>query len=66
MHWRDAQLQTLVEEIRASPQVDYIRIFDKNGNLLAHTQKNEVHRIEPVDLTAIQKNSAIMLTELSK
>ncbi len=55
MHWRGAQLQTLVEEIGAFPQVDYIRIFDKNGNLLAHTQKSEVHQIEPVDLIAVQK-----------
>ncbi|MDY0092621.1 MAG: ATP-binding protein [Candidatus Vecturithrix sp.] len=66
MHWRGAQLQTLVEEIGASPQVDYIRIFDKNGNLLAHTQKSEVHQIEPVDLIAVQKNSAIMLTRTVK
>ena len=62
MHWRGAQLQTLVEEIGAAPQVDYIRIFDNNGDLLAHTQKSEVQQIEPVELERFQKNSTIILT----
>lgn len=62
MHWRGAQLQTLVEEIGASPQVAYIYIFDKNGNLLAHTQKSEVQNIQTIELQRFQENSSVTLT----
>lgn len=62
MHWRTNQLQTLVEEIGASPKVDYIQIFDKDGNLLVHTQKNEVQQIPPLDLTMFQEDSSVIFT----
>lgn len=62
MHWRGTQLQTLIEEIGASPQVAYIYIFGKDGDLLAHTQKSEVQDIQAIELQRFQENPSITLT----
>ncbi|GAK56715.1 signal transduction histidine kinase, nitrogen specific, NtrB [Candidatus Vecturithrix granuli] len=62
MHWRTNQLQTLVEEIGASPQVVYLHIVGKNGDLLAHTQKSEVQNIQPIEWQRFQENPSVTLT----
>ena len=66
MHWRTNQLQTLVEEIGALPQVVYIQIVDKHGDLLAHTQKSEARHIQPIELKRFQENPSATLTRTIK
>lgn len=62
MHWRTNQLQTLVEEIGRSPKVEYIYIFDKDGDVLAQTQNSEARRIPAVELQTFQEDFSAILT----